>query len=98
MRDGHKKIELRLYDEKRQLLQVGDTIEFLREPGQQDKISTEVAGLLRYRAFADLVQDFPASVFGHTNTEDVLANVRKFYSEEDEVRYTVLGIRIRLIS
>lgn len=94
--DGSKKIELRLFDEKRQKINLGDTITFLREPEQTTRIRTKVVGLLRYPTFADLINDFPASYFGHTDKSTPVDGAHRFYSAEDEAKYGVLGIKLVL--
>ena len=86
-----------MYDEKRREIRVGDTIEFKREPEQVESVQARVVGLLNYETFADLVNDFPAEVFGHPNSEHLLESIFNFYTKEQEATYTVLGIRINLI-
>ena len=51
MKDGTKRIELRLYDEKRSQIELGDIIEFSKS--ETDKLKAEVIGLLRYSCFND---------------------------------------------
>jgi ASC-1-like (ASCH) protein len=94
--DGSKKIELRLFDEKRQKINLGDTITFLRESEQTTRIMTKVVGLLRYPTFADLINDLPTSYFGHTDKSTLIDGVHRFYSAEDEANYGVLGIKLVL--
>lgn len=60
IKDGTKRIELRLYDEKRQSIQLGDIIEFAKS--EDEKFRAEVVGLLRYDSFADLFKDFDISI------------------------------------
>lgn len=47
IKDGTKRIELRLYDEKRRSIQLGDIIEFAKS--DDEKFKAEVIGLLRYK-------------------------------------------------
>ena len=96
IKEGKKIIEVRLYDEKRRDIKIGDVIEFKREPEQTETIKAEVTGLLNYQTFTDLADDFPASHFGCPNKEDLLKSIYTFYTKEQEEKYTVLGIRIRL--
>ena len=44
---GTKRIEIRLYDEKRQQIKIGDTIIFLKEPDLNESFKAKVTGLLR---------------------------------------------------
>ena len=47
IKDGTKKIESRLYDEKRQLIKIGDEILFKRNPEAVESVTARVVGLLR---------------------------------------------------
>jgi hypothetical protein len=60
IKGGTKRIELRLYDEKRQSIQLGDIIEFAKS--DDEKFKAEVVGLLRHDSFANLFEDFDISI------------------------------------
>ncbi len=94
IKDGTKTVEFRLYDEKRKMVQVGDIIEFYKLPDLTQKISTEVVELYRYPTFRELFQHL-----GY-NEEEVLERVKsmhQIYSEEEEQKDGVLGIKIKKI-
>lgn len=93
-----KKIELRLYDEKRKNINLGDIIEFYKEPEKKEKIKTEVTALLRYKSFSDLFDDFSPDIFGGKTKEQLLEGVHKFYSPNRERENSVLGIKIKLLA
>lgn len=97
IKNGTKIIEVRLFDEKRRAIQIGDTIQFLKDPELAENIQVEVVGLLHYKTFADLLRDFPAPYFGCDTTQEVTDLIYKFYSKEQEKKFTVLGIRIKLL-
>lgn len=97
IRGGEKTIEVRLYDEKRKEIKLGDKIEFKREPEQHETVNTEVVGLLNYKSFEDLVADFPANNFGYSDKTELLSAIYGFYKKEDAEKYSVLGIRIKLL-
>ena len=99
MKDGEKILELRLYDEKRRKVKVGDEIEFCSVENSQEKIRTKVIGLLVYGNFFDLIRDLPAAYLGYKESEkDYLKrSMYEIYTPEDEEKYGVLGIRIELV-
>lgn len=99
VRSGEKILELRLYDEKRQKVGVGDEIEFSNMTDPEDKVRVEVIGLLLYKNFADLIADLPAAYLGYEESEkDYLkGSMYEIYTPEEEKRSGVLGIRIRLL-
>ncbi|MFA7169348.1 MAG: ASCH domain-containing protein [Candidatus Paceibacterota bacterium] len=99
MKNGDKVLELRIYDEKRRKVGVGDEIEFSSMTNAEEKIRTEVIGLLLYKKFADLIEDLPAAYLGYEEDEkDYLkGSMYEIYTPEEEQQCGVLGIRIRLI-
>lgn len=97
IRSGKKTIELRLFDKKRKTIQLGDVIEFQKQPEEQETIRVEVAALLRYKTFSELFDDFPVESFGGTDKASLLESVHRFYTPEREQKETVLGIKIKLL-
>ena len=97
IKDGTKRIELRLYDEKRQSSQLGDIIEFAKS--EDEKFKAEVVGLLRYNSFADLFEDFDISILADSSMtkQELLEVLGEFYTEEKQAEFGVIGIRIKLI-
>lgn len=92
--NGSKCIELRLFDEKRQKIKIGDTIEFTNKKG--DTIQLKVRGLLRYDNFASLLSDFPTSMvawFG-MDVQEMLDIMEQFYPKEMQKKFGVIGIRL----
>lgn len=94
--DGTKRIELRLFDEKRQKIALGDTIEFAKS--ETDKFKAEVIGLLRYQTFEDLFEDFDISILADASMtkQELLDVLSEFYTPEKQAEFGVLGIRLKL--
>ena len=64
IKNGKKTIELRLYDEKRQKIAIGDTIIFQKEPELETTMKVKVIGLLRYNTFEELFEESKAFMVG----------------------------------
>lgn len=96
---GTKRIELRLDDEKRKLIQLGDEISFFKNDDNSESVRAKVIGLLRYGSFEELFQDFDIEVLADKSVtkEELLADLNKFYSKEAQEEYGVLGIRFELL-
>jgi ASC-1-like (ASCH) protein len=58
IKSGQKTIELRLYDEKRQLTKVGDEIIFTNIV-TEEKLHVKVSNLHRFDSFEDLYKSLP---------------------------------------
>ncbi len=97
--DGTKRIEIRLFDEKRQNIKLGDTITFFKEPDLNESFDAKVVGLLRYNSFCEMFKDFDISILADKSMtkEELIKVLEEFYTKEKQKKYGVLGIRIELI-
>lgn len=96
---GKKNIELRLNDEKRQQIKVGDTITFSNTVNPEQKLFTKVTALHHAPSFAELFATIPLSVCGFdgaVSPEEAGNAMRQYYSEEAEMKYGALGIELVL--
>ena len=55
--NGTKRIEIRLFDEKRQQIKIGDKIKFLKEPELIESFNVKVVDLLRHNSFEEMFKD-----------------------------------------
>ena len=94
---GKKVIESRLFDEKRQQIAIGDQIVFSENDKPENNVTTLVRGLLRYQTFKELFADHEPFLFGEKSREFLLSQIKQFYSDEDEQKYGVIGIRLQLL-
>ena len=96
MKFGTKNIEIRLNDEKRQLIKIGDIIKFIEESNSNNFFLVKVIGILKYKSFNDLINDFDMKYFfdKDTSKEELLKNLNEFYSEEKQKKYNAVGIKI----
>lgn len=96
---GNKRIEIRLFDEKRKLINIGDTIKFYKETDLNESFNVKVIGLLRYNTFEEMFNDFDISILSDKSMtkEELIDVLEQFYTKEEQEKYGVLGIRIELI-
>ncbi len=98
IRDGSKKVELRLYDEKRREISVGDLIVFSNtETGE--KLEVKVVDLYIFDSFKTLYEKLPLLECGYTKDDIDTASpddMDIYYSKEKQAQYGVVGIRIEL--
>ncbi len=95
IRSGRKTVELRLFDEKRRKLEIGDTIIFAKLPDKEERIEGKVKALLRFAAFKDLFEVISPEKCGYdagTSINEAALGMRKYYSPEEEKEYGVVGI------
>ncbi len=93
-----KVIELRLNDEKRQKIRVGDRICFVCTEGEKSCFAT-VKHLHIFPNFAALYEALPLELCGYSTAEIPLASPRDmyaYYTPEAEAKYGVVGIELQL--
>lgn len=95
---GKKTVEVRLNDEKRSKIKVGDKICFTLVDDDK-KVCVKVLALHRFDSFLKLFSSslFPFTGFEGFTPESAAQAMYKYYSEADEKRFGVLGIQIELI-
>lgn len=95
IKEGTKTIELRLNDEKRSLLKVGDEIEFTNRD-TNEKLSVDIINLYKYPNFKELYKHFDKVEMGY-DKDDIAESkdMEAYYSKEEQDKYGVLGIEIR---
>lgn len=93
IKNGSKTIELRLNDEKRQKVQVGDYIEFSYLDDPKQKIQTRVTALHHFSSFAELYNSLSKEKLGYAVSETLAPDhMDEYYTREEQDKYGVLGI------
>jgi len=94
IKNGKKDIEMRLYDEKRQQIKVGDTIEFTNIISNET-INYAVKELHIYNSFEQIYKIFDKERLGYQPEEDAhYTDMEQFYSKDDILKYGVVGIEL----
>ena len=94
IKNGTKIIEMRLFDEKRQKIQIGDKIEF-ENRANGDKVSAIVMALYRFSSFEELYRALNKRDLGYEDDEEAKPeDMSQYYSEDDIRQFGVVGIEI----
>ncbi|WP_440451726.1 ASCH domain-containing protein [Ruminococcus intestinalis] len=86
-----KNIELRLNDEKRRLINVGDEITFINTEDNRKTLKTEIVNIYKFKSFEELYAVLPLLKCGYTKEDvktasslnDLLDPQLKKYTKED---------------
>ena len=93
---GIKTIELRLNDDKRKLINIGDKIRFSLIDSPNQSIETVVVNLHRFNSFKELFSTrlFDKCGWEELTVEEAVENMRQYYTEIEERNHGVIGIEI----
>ena len=99
IREGRKTIELRLYDEKRKQIKIGDIITFVNTENKDDELTARVKDLYLFNNFEELYDNLSLLECGYT--EDNIASaspsdMEQYYSKDKQKLYGVVGIKLAL--
>ena len=100
IKDGSKTIELRLNDEKRQRINVEDTVVFDCS-STKDIITAQISGLHKFSNFKELYNALPLEKCGYTVAELDTAHytdMEQYYTKEQIKKYGALGIELYNVS
>lgn len=92
IKKGIKKIEIRLNDEKRKIFEINDYIEFTNI-STLEIMFVKITNLYHFKNFEKLFNNFDNSILGCSSYEEMY----KYYSREEENKYGILGIEIKVL-
>ncbi len=98
--DGRKTIELRLYDDKRKKIKIGDEIQFICIEPPHNTLNATVIGLHRYNSFLELYNHLDLLKCGYTEKDIDSAkpeDMNLYYSKEQQEKYGVVGIELNIV-
>jgi ASC-1-like (ASCH) protein len=99
IKNRQKNIEVRLNDEKRQNIRVGDLITFYRLPEKTERVTVKVSEKFAFESFKQLYGKFDFPLFGCQGytMNRMMNETYDIYTNEQQKKYGVLGIKISLI-
>ena len=92
IKEGTKKIEIRLNDEKRKLFKINDYIEFTNITTLEIMFA-KITNLYYFESFEKMFNHFDNSILGGGSYKEMY----NYYSKEEEYKYGVLGIEIEML-
>lgn len=94
---GKKNIEMRLMDEKRKKISIGDNIIFT-DINTGEQLKTIVLNIFPFKNFEDLYREFDKKRLGYSSEQDANpSDMEHYYKKEEIDKYGVVGIEIDLV-
>ncbi|WP_410983234.1 ASCH domain-containing protein [Bacillus cereus] len=99
IQSGKKVFEVRLYDKKRQNIQIEDEIEFTNLI-TKETICVKVTELKCYKTFERMYKDIDKKRMDCANwsLEEMLASTYEIYTKEQEQKWGIVAIRVEIIA
>ena len=91
---GTKTIELRLRDEKRRLIHIGDEIEFSQINNPTQKCLKKVKALYGAQDFEQLCEQIDIAKTGFETVAELILVLAEFYPVAKQIQYGVLAIEL----
>ncbi len=92
IKEGTKTVELRLNDEKRQLLKINDIIVF-ENIETSELLEVKIQNITKYSSFKDLYENYDKITLGYDEDEvPSYKDMEVYYSKKDIKKYGVLAI------
>ena len=97
IKNGLKDVEMRLCDDRRKPINIGDHIEFTNNQ-TGEKLSCEVVNLLTFATFVELYKHYPKERLGYKPDQIADPSDMEIYYSKDKIKqFGVLAIEIKLI-
>ena len=99
IKNGTKRLELRLNDEKRKDIQIGDEIIFEELIENPRYLKTKVVDLYYEDNFNELLNKYDIKLFADDGTtkQELIEVLNEIYPIENQIKYGVVGIKIEII-
>lgn len=97
VKEGTKTVELRLLDEKRKALRVGDRIIFTNR-ANNEKIDVIITNLFKADSFAPIYEKYSKVSMGYNEEDDDKPeDMEEYYSKEEIKKYGCIAIEIEKV-
>ena len=96
---GQKTVEMRLYDEKRRMLNVGDKIVFSKQGEEDKKIKVKITKINTFKSFEELYKFYTnKKVLGYDEKEKAsFKDMEKYYPKEKQKSDGVVALEFKVL-
>ena len=99
VKNGTKRVEIRLFDKKRELMKIGDKITFYKRPLLEEKLDTKITGINRFETIEELLNKYEMKeiyIEGYEKLEFIKL-LSRFYSKVDQEKYGFVAIEFEVL-
>ena len=97
IKSGLKNVEMRLYDERRKDIKIGDYI-ILKNEDTNKKLKVKVLNINIFNSFKELYASYPKNRLGYSDNETAsYKDMNRYYDDFKQKKYKVMAIEIELL-
>ncbi len=93
-----RKVDIRLYDKKRQSLKIGDIIEYENINNPREHMECLVLGTAIFDNFSNMVDCLTPQMLGYFNKDEVILRLNRAYSLDLQKNFNVMAIFIKNVT
>lgn len=93
-----RRVDMRLFDKKRQSLKIGDMIEYENINNPHEHIECLVQGMAVFDNFRNLIDCLTPQMLGYDNKEEIILRLNRAYSLDLQKNFNVVAIFIKNVA
>lgn len=93
-----RRVDMRLFDKKRQSLKIGDMIEYENINNPHEHIECLVQGMAVFDNFSNMIDCLTPQMLGYDNKEEIILRLNRAYSLYLQKNFNVVAIFIKNVA
>jgi len=93
-----RKVDLRLFDKKRQSLKIGDVIEYTNLNNPCEHMECLVLGMAVFDNFENLVECLTPQMLGYNSKQEIIIRLNRAYSLEKQKDFNAAAVFVRNVT
>ena len=93
-----RRVNMRLFDKKRQSLKIGDMIEYENINNPHEHIECLVQGMAVFDNFSNMIDCLTPQMLGYDNKEEIILRLNRAYSLDLQKNFNVVAIFIKNVA
>lgn len=93
-----RRVDMRLFDKKRQSLKIGDMIEYENINNPHEHIECLVQGMAVFDNFSNLIDCLTPQMLGYDDKEEIILRLNRAYSLDLQKNFNVVAIFIKNVA
>lgn len=93
-----RRVDMRLFDKKRQSLKIGDMIEYENINNPHEHIECLVQGMAVFDNFSNMIDCLTPQMLGYDDKEEIILRLNRAYSLDLQKNFNVVAIFIKNVA